>query len=85
MELENCRREVNELRKVMRILYNNDIKRKHFLENMRILYILMLGRARSREKTWPTSLRFFAGEINFSLPFLFIELPKWRCRIGVIL
>jgi hypothetical protein len=22
-----------------------------------------------------------AGEINFSLPFLFIELPKWRCLI----
>ena len=25
------------------------------------------------------SKKILAGKINFSLPFLFIELPKWRC------
>ena len=39
------------------------------------------ARTRRREKIRPAILNFLAGEINFSLPFLFIELPKWRCLV----
>jgi hypothetical protein len=41
----------------------------------------MACQSKKWQNIWPAPV--LEGEINFSLPFLFIELPKWSCLLAM--
>ena len=55
--------------------------RKPYIETADVGQFTEQQGSKQRKNMAGQSKIFLAGEINFSLPFLFIELLKWRCLI----